>query len=158
MAFGKAVNFIVEHQDFEADVAAQHVNGVVAADGKRVAVAGGYPDVEVGANQFYAGSDSGRTAVDGVEAESVHVIGEAAGAADAGNENEFFARDAEFGEDGLYGCEDGVVAAARAPADFLVGLEIFFRVNRQGGRGHWQSLLEKTAPLHIRPQIQRLAV
>src|SRR5271155_1140525 len=139
LAFGEAVNFIVEHQDFEADVAAQHVNGVVAADGERVAVAGGYPYVEIGADQFHAGGDGGRAAVDGVETEGVHVIREAAGAADAGDEDEFLARDAEFSEDGLNGGEDGVIAAAGAPADFLVGLEIFFCVNRQRGRGHFQS-------------------
>jgi FtsZ-interacting cell division protein ZipA len=43
----------------------------------------------------------------------------------------------------LHGGEDRVVAAAWTPADFLVGLEVFFGVNRQRGRGHIQSLLEK---------------
>ena len=46
-------------------------------------------------------------------------------------------RDLELGEEGLEGGEDGVVAAAWAPADFLVGLEIFFGVDGQSGRCHF---------------------
>ena len=69
--------------------------------------------------------------MDSVEAERVHVIREAAGAADARDEDEFFARDAELGEDHLHGGEDGVVSAAWAPADFLVGLEVFLGVDGQ---------------------------
>ena len=52
LAFGEAVNFIVEHQHFEADIAAQHVDGVIAADGKGIAVTGGDPDFEIGAREF----------------------------------------------------------------------------------------------------------
>ena len=57
LAFGQTVNFVVEHQDFQADVAAQHVDRVIAADGKRIAVAGSDPDVEVRANELDAGGD-----------------------------------------------------------------------------------------------------
>ena len=53
--------------------------------------------------------------------------------------DEFFARDAEFGENHLHGGENGVVAATGAPADFLVGLEVFLGVNGQGGGGHFIS-------------------
>ena len=127
LAFGQAVDAIVEEKDLQSDIAAQHVNGVIAADGEGVAVTGGYPDFEVGANGFYAGGYGWRAAVDGVEAKGVHVIREAGRAADAGNDHEVFALDAEVGEDGLDGGEDGVVTAAGAPADFLVGLEVFFR-------------------------------
>ena len=49
LALRESVNMVVEHQDFEADVAAQHVDGVIAADRERVAVARGDPDFEVGA-------------------------------------------------------------------------------------------------------------
>ena len=41
----------------------------------------------------------------------------------------FSRANAEFGEDGLHGGENGVVAAAGAPANFLVGLKIFFCVD-----------------------------
>jgi hypothetical protein len=126
LALGEAVDAVVEEKDFEADVAAQHVDGVVAADREGVAVTGGYPNFEVGANGFDAGGDGGRAAVNGVEAKSVHVIREAGRAADAGDDDEVFALDAEFREDRLDGGKNGVVAAAGAPADFLVGLEVFF--------------------------------
>src|ERR1700733_4358745 len=79
LAFREAVNLIVEQQNFQADVAAQHVNGVIAADGKRVTVAGGNPHFEVRANRFDSSRNGGRTTVDGVKAKSVHVIREAAG-------------------------------------------------------------------------------
>src|SRR6202041_1191394 len=136
---GQAINLIVEHQNFQADVAAQHVNGVIAADGKRIAIASGDPDVEVRADEFHAGGDRRSAAVNGVEAENVHVIRETAGAADAGDENQFFLGDFQVGENHLHGGKDGGVAAARTPADFLVGLKIFFGVNWQFGRGHFKS-------------------
>ena len=105
------------------------MDGVIAADGERIAVTGGDPDVEIGANEFHAGGHGGRAAVNGVEAEYIHVIRKTAGAADAGDEDEFFLGDFQVGEDHLHGGKDGVVAAARAPADFLVGLEVFFGVD-----------------------------
>jgi hypothetical protein len=61
-----------------------------------------------------------------VEAKSVHVVGKSGRAADAGNDDEVFALDAELREYGLDGGKNGVVAAAGAPADFLVGLEVLF--------------------------------
>src|SRR4029079_16887444 len=53
-------------------------------------------------------------------------------AADAGDHHELLARDAELGEDLLHGGQDGVVAAARAPADLLVGLEVLLVEGRDG--------------------------
>ena len=69
--------------------------------------------------------DGGRAAVDGVETEGVHVVREAAGAADAGDDDEIFAANSKLREDGLHGGENGVVATAGAPAHFLIGLKIF---------------------------------
>ncbi len=43
----------------------------------------------------------------------------------------FSRRNAKLRENGLNRGKNRVVAAARAPADFLVGLKIFFGVNRQ---------------------------
>ena len=48
LALGQAVNAIVEEQHFDADVAAQHVNRVVAADGESVTVTCGHPDFQFG--------------------------------------------------------------------------------------------------------------
>ncbi len=94
LALGQAVDAVVEQQDLEPDVAAQHVDQVVAADRQRVAVAGGDPHLEVGPRQLEAGGHRRRAAVDGVEAVGVHVVREAAGAADAGDDHELLARDA----------------------------------------------------------------
>src|SRR5882724_12848486 len=74
--------------------------------------------------------------MNGVKAKSVHVVRETRRAADARDDDEVFALDAEFGEDRLDGGENGVVATAGAPADFLVGLKIFFRQDGQCCRGH----------------------
>src|SRR5438093_8547834 len=109
---------------------------MIAANGESIAVTRGDPDFEVGANGFDTRGDGGRAAVDGMETERVHVIREARGAADPGNDDEVFAFDAKFGEDGLNGREDGIVATAGAPANFLVGLEIFFCEDGQCCRGH----------------------
>ncbi len=105
---------------------------MIAADGKSVTVTGGDPDFEVGTDGFDAGGNGGRAAMNGVEAERVHVIGETAGAAYAGDDNKIFTLDAEFRKNGLHGGEDGVVAAAGTPADFLVSLEVFFGERRYG--------------------------
>ena len=112
------------------------MDSVIAADGEGVTVTGGNPDFEVGANGFKASGHSGRAAVDGVEAKSVHVVGETGRATDPGDDDEVFALNAEFGKDGLHGGEDGVVAAAGAPADFLVGLKVLLAEDGKGSGGH----------------------
>src|SRR5581483_2514370 len=76
-----------------------------------------------------AGGDRRRAAVDRVHPVGMHVVGEARRAADARDEDDALARDAELGHDALDGGEDRVVAAPRAPADLLVGLEV---LRRQG--------------------------
>ena len=43
LALGQAVDAVVEEQDVDVDVAAQHVDQVVAADARAVAVAGDHP-------------------------------------------------------------------------------------------------------------------
>ena len=48
LAFGEAVDAVVEEEDFEVDVAAEDVDEVVAADGEGVAVAGDDPDCRSG--------------------------------------------------------------------------------------------------------------
>ncbi len=121
LALGQPVDAVVEQQDVEVDVAAQDVDQVVAADRERVAVAGDDPHRQLGPRRLEPGGDRRRAAVDGVEAVGVHVVREAARAADAGDEDEVLARDAELGQHLLHLREDRVVAAARAPADVLVG-------------------------------------
>src|SRR5439155_20378463 len=67
------------------------------------------------------------TAVDRVHPVGLHVVREARGAADTGDEDDLLAREAELGHERLDGGEDGVVAAARTPAHLLVGLEVLRR-------------------------------
>src|SRR6267378_340847 len=78
---------------------------------------------------------SRRATMDRVEAVRVHVVREPARAADARDEHDVLARDTEVRHGLLHGAQDGVVTAARAPADVLVGLEILLRVlGRRRGR------------------------
>src|SRR5262249_34949030 len=78
--------------------------------------------------------DRGRTPVDRVEPVRVDIVGEARGTADAGDEDVIFARLLEIGQDLLNLGQDGVVAATRTPADFLVGHEVLAGKGRGLGR------------------------
>ncbi len=132
LALGQAVDLVVEEQQLDRDVAAQRVDQVVAADRERVAVAADDPDREVVAGGGDAGRQRQGAAVDAVHPVGVHVVDEAAGAADPGDEDRLLRRHAELRHQRLDAGEDRVVAAARAPARFLVGLEVLLGQRRQG--------------------------
>jgi hypothetical protein len=100
------------------------VDEVVAPDRERVAVTGDDPDGEVFACGGDAGRDGRGTSVDGVHAVGVEVVGEARGAADAGDEDDVLAAESQVGQEGLDGLEDCVVATAGAPPHLLVGGEV----------------------------------
>ena len=134
LALGEAVDPVVEQQDRHVDVAAQRVDQVVAADGQRVAVTGDDPHREVLARGGDAGRDRRGAPVDRVHAVGVEVVREAAGAADAGDEDDVLPAQAELGQEALDGLEHGVVAAARAPADLLVAGEVLAGLRGVGGR------------------------
>src|SRR6185503_2977262 len=124
LALREAVDLVVEQNDLEIDVAPERVDHVIAADRQAIAVAGDHPDIEVGARDLEARRDRRRATVDRVEAVRVHVVREAARAADTGDEHGALALDAELRERALNGGEDRVVTATRAPTHVLVGLEI----------------------------------
>ncbi len=134
LALGQPVDPVVEQQDLDVDVAAQGVDQVVAADGERVAVAGHDPDAEVLAAGRETGRDGRGAAVDGVHPVGVEVVREPRAAADAGDEDGVLALDAQGGEELADGGEDGVVAAAGAPADLLVGGVVLRGLLRVRGR------------------------
>ena len=71
---------------------------VVAADLQSVAVAGDDPHREVGPHRLQPRGHGRGPAVDRVDAVGVHVIREAAGAADPGDEDQLFPRNAQRGE------------------------------------------------------------
>ena len=101
LALGQPVDPVVEEQDRQVDVAPQRVDEVVAADRQRVAVAGDHPHVEVGSGHGEAGGDGRRPPVDAVDAVGVHVVREAARAADARDEHDLLGLDAELGHQHL---------------------------------------------------------
>ena len=121
------VNLVVEHQHLDADVPSQHVNRVVATDGQRIAVASRQPHFEFRMRDLDSGGYGRPAAMDRMEAERIHVIREAARTPNPGNDDKLFAGNPQLRENGLHGGENGVVPAAGAPADFLVGLKIFLR-------------------------------
>ena len=153
LALGQPVDLVVEQQDLDRHVAAQRVDQVVAADRQGVAVAGHDPDREVGARQREPGGERRRAAVDAVDAVGVHVVGEAARAADPGDEDDSLRRQPQLGQELLDRGEDRVVAAARAPARLLVGGEVLLG-QRLGGR---PLPLPLTVPAHSRSGSPRRA-
>jgi hypothetical protein len=126
-AFGEAVDLVVEHDDLEVDVAADHMQEVIAADRQRIAVAGDDPDLQIRTRQLQSGGDGRGTAVNAVEAVGVHVVREPAGAADAGDEHRVLRTDAEVGHHELERGEHRVVTATGTPPDLLVGREVLLR-------------------------------
>ena len=80
--------------------------------------------LQIGPHRLEAGRDGRRAAVDRVHAVRVHVVREAAGAADARDEHDLLARDAEGRHHFFHLRENRVVAAAGAPTDILVAGEI----------------------------------
>ncbi len=124
LAFGQAVDTVVEKDDFDVRVAAQRMKQVVAADRERVPVASDHPDAQIGVDRFQARGQRRRPTVDAVDAVGVHVIGEAARAADPRNEDDVFFWNPNIWEHLLHLGEDGVIATPGTPADFLVGYEV----------------------------------
>ena len=124
LTLGQAVDGVVQEQQIEIDVAAEHMQEVVAADRQEVAVAADHPHVEIGIGELHARRHRRRTAVDGVETVACDVVGEARGAADAGDEHDIVRLAADLRERRADALQDRVVAATRAPAYLLVGGEI----------------------------------
>src|ERR1700730_16127557 len=116
---------------------------VVAADRQRVAVAGDHPHAQLRPRHLQAGGDGGGAAVDAMEPVRIHVIGEAAGAADAADEDDLLPRQPQLGHQLLHRGEDGEVAAPRAPAHFLIGDEVLLAERKR--RSHRPSLGAATA-------------
>ena len=124
LPLGEPIDSVVEEQDLDVDVAPNRVHQVIAAHAERVAVAGDDPDLQVRAHGFEPRSDRGRAAVDAMNAVGVEVVREAARTADPGDEHQVLGRNAEFGQHLLHLREDREIAAARTPADLLVGGEV----------------------------------
>ena len=136
LPLGETVHLVVEEHDLDVHVAPDAVQQVVAADGEAVAVAGDDPHGQVGVHRLQPRGDGGRPPVDGVDAVGVHVVREAARAADARDEDDLLPGDADLRKDLLHLREDGIVAAAGAPPHLLVGDEVLARQLRFNGLVH----------------------
>ena len=128
LALRKAVYAVVEKYYVYIDVAAYGVYEMVAANGEGVAVSAGLPDGKVRIGNLHAGGKRGGTAVYAVEAVGIHIIWKTGRASDSGNHHVAFLfisqLCAHFRQSSLEGCQNGMVAATRAPAYLLVALEI----------------------------------
>src|SRR5580704_19561731 len=94
---------------------------MVSPDGERVTVTGDHPDIEVRTGRGQPGGYGRGPPVDGVHAVGVHVVGEAGGATDPGQEDRALTADSEVGHEHLHGGKNRVVPASRAPPDLLIG-------------------------------------
>ena len=130
LLLGEAVDLVVVQEHAHAHVVAHGVDPVRGADRAAVAVAGVHEDMQVGPRHAHALGDRQRAAVDAVEAVGAHVVREAARAADARDEHGLLRAQAFVAAQALHRGEDGVVAAARAPARHaaLVVLELVLLV------------------------------
>ena len=112
LTFGEAVDFVVEEDDVEVDVAAHRVDEVVAADSEAVAVAGDVPDGEVGTCGLESGGNGEAATMNGVHAIGLQIVGHTAGASDAGDNGGLPGSHTEFGHRFLHGGGNGVVTAS----------------------------------------------
>src|SRR2546428_13636267 len=64
LSLRQAIDAVVEEEDFDTDVAAEHGDGVVAADGEGVTVAGGYPDLQGWGDGLGSRGHGGAAAID----------------------------------------------------------------------------------------------
>ena len=115
LAFGEAVDLVVEDQVGDVHISLHGMHGMAQADGVGVAVAGAYDEVGVFVGAFDALGEGKGPAVGGVGAVAVLVAADTGGAADAGNQGDVFIGPAFFGTDGGNSVLDAVVAAAGAP-------------------------------------------
>src|SRR5438477_8952834 len=135
LALGQSVDLVVEQNDVEVDVAAQHVQHVVAADGQAVAIARHHPYVEIGIRELDTGGNRRRAPMHGVETVRGHIVRKARRTADAAHEHGALTHESYVRARLLHRFENCVVAAARTPADLLVRGIIFGRELRVADRG-----------------------
>src|SRR6266536_1696186 len=124
LALGQPVDLVVAHEDLDVDVAAEGMDQMVPSNGQRVAVTRDDPHREVRPRRRQPAGDRGSPPVDAVDTVRVHVVHEPARASDPRDEHDLLRRDPELREKPLDGGKDRVVAASRAPPNFLVAGEV----------------------------------
>ena len=113
LAAGHAVDFIVEHQAGQLQVAPAGVDQMIAADRQAVAVAGDDNDIEIGTRQRQPGRVGERPAVGDMEGVGVDIGGQPPGTADAGDDRKLVLVDVELVDRPQQGAQRDAVAAAR---------------------------------------------
>ena len=116
LLLGQAVDLVVMQHDREVHVVANGVNPVRRADAAAIAVAGIDEHRQIGPGHADALGDRQGAAVQAVQPVGAHVVRQAAGAADAGDEHGLFRAQVFVAAQPLHRGQDGVVATARAPA------------------------------------------
>ena len=127
LPLGQAINLVVEQQNLHVHIAAQHMHQMVATDGQPIAVAGYQPHIQIRIGQFDAGCNGWRPSVDRVEAITLDVIGEPAGAADPADKASVGRITPQLRQGALHRLQDGIVPATRAPTNLLISFPIFQR-------------------------------
>src|SRR5436853_332452 len=140
LAFGQAVDPVVEKDDVDVEIPPDRVNQMVPADRQCVAVARDDPDRQLGIRGLDAGCNRGRAPVNAVKPVGIHVIRKAARAADAGDEYNILPLEAELGAyllpSGTRWPEQGIWPASTSQA---VRDSTPERVFGRTGRGYRQS-------------------
>src|SRR5688572_4942965 len=103
------------------------MNSMVTTDTQSIPIACNDPHAQFGSGSLQSTGNCCSTAMDRVHTIRVHIIGEAAAAADTGNDYDVFLRNTQTRHNLLHLCQNGIVSATGAPAYFLVGGKIFWR-------------------------------
>src|SRR5213078_4577299 len=74
LTLGQSINAIVEEDVIDVEVAPDGMNKMIAANRQGIPVARDHPNTQVRICTLDAGSNGGSTAVDTVEAVSIHVV------------------------------------------------------------------------------------
>ena len=127
LTFRQSVYPVVEENDVQIHIAPDRMKQMVAADRKAVPVPGDHPDTQLRVGNRQTRRQRRRPPVNAVDPIRVHVVGEAARAADARNKDRFLLRHPRLRQDALHLRQDRVVAAAGAPAHRLIRYEILTR-------------------------------
>ena len=93
---------------------------MVPANGKTIAVSSDHPDRKIRVGDLDSSCECRSTAVDRMEAVGIHIVGKPAGTSDPGYKNKFFPFAPECRHIFLGLSQDGIIAAARTPANRLV--------------------------------------
>ena len=93
---------------------------MVTTDSEAVAITGHLPNSNLRMSGLHAGSDSGTTTVNRIEAIGREVVRHTAGATDTGNNGNLMRWDANLSHSFLKGSCDSMVAATRAKTNVLI--------------------------------------